>query len=232
MQIAIDDIRTDGGTQPRAMYHYGMVDAYAEDMQAGAAFPPVVVFYDGTNYWLADGFHRILAAIKLERETIDTEVRQGTLADAQWYSYGVNKAHGLRRTNEDKERAVKAALLHPAAAGKSDHVIAEHCGVSQPYVSKLRSVDNGFQQGTRTGRDGKQYRASKPRAPRAATPAQESTSTPLPAAAPDPEPEPDEDRPAVPQRLADEVARLRRTYTYADLLIILDLLTDVVGAQV
>ncbi len=29
---------------------------YAEDMAAGATFPPVEVYYDGSIYWLADGY--------------------------------------------------------------------------------------------------------------------------------------------------------------------------------
>jgi hypothetical protein len=65
-------------------------------------------------------------------------VIQGTLDDARWYSYGVNKSHGLRRTNEDKERAVRTALLHPKATGLSNVQIADHCGVNEKTVRKYR----------------------------------------------------------------------------------------------
>ena len=72
------------------------------------------VFFDGKDYWLADGFHRLEAYVMaVPGEAIECDVFQGTLPDAQWHSYSVNKTHGLRRTNEDKERAVKAALAHP-----------------------------------------------------------------------------------------------------------------------
>jgi hypothetical protein len=30
-----------------------MAEGYAEDMAAGAVFPPIVVFFDGAEYWLA-----------------------------------------------------------------------------------------------------------------------------------------------------------------------------------
>ena len=71
-------------------------------------------------------------------QPIEVEVIQGTLDDARWYSYGVNKAHGLRRTNEDKERAICTALLHPRAAGLSNVQIAEHCGVHERTVRRYR----------------------------------------------------------------------------------------------
>jgi hypothetical protein len=139
MQLSIDSIRTDGGTQPRAELRNDVVEEYAELMRAGAAFPPVLVFYDGRDYWLADGFHRIRAWHRARpHQPIEVEVLQGTLDDARWYSYGVNKAHGLRRTNEDKERAVRTALLHPKAAGLSNVQIAEHCGVHERTVRRYR----------------------------------------------------------------------------------------------
>jgi hypothetical protein len=43
---------------------------------------------------------------------------------ARWYNFSVNQINGLRRTNEDKQRAVKLALAHPQAVGLSDSEIA------------------------------------------------------------------------------------------------------------
>ena len=59
--IPINSIRLDGGTQPRASIDFDTVFDYMDAMTDGADFPPVVVFYDGTHYWLADGFHRVKA---------------------------------------------------------------------------------------------------------------------------------------------------------------------------
>lgn len=143
--LAIHAIRTDGGTQPRAVLSDDLIRDYAEAMTSGAKFPPVTVFYDGADYWLADGFHRYHAVLSLEQKTLDADIRQGALAEAQWYSYSVNQAHGLRRTNEDKRRAVEAALRHPFAGRYSDRELAKHCGVTHPFVAKLRSSGNDYQ---------------------------------------------------------------------------------------
>jgi hypothetical protein len=178
MQLQRTKIRTDGGTQPRASYHFGVAESYAEDMDAGAVFPPVTVFYDGTDYWLADGFHRLLAAEKLEQTEIEADVRQGTQQDAQWYSYSVNQTHGLRRTNDDKKRAVIAALSHPKGTEMSDNQIAAHCGVGQPTVSRYRAeLETTYSKNKspiRTGKDGRTYNTAnigKKKKPQQSTPA-------------------------------------------------------------
>ena len=137
--LRLEQIRTDGGTQPRAQMDWTVVAEYAADMGNGATFPPVVVFYDGSEYWLADGFHRVEAAKSLGLVEIAADVRQGTLEDAKWYSYSANKLHGLRRSNEDKRRAVEAALAHPYASRHSGEEIARHCGVSNATISRYRN---------------------------------------------------------------------------------------------
>ena len=137
--LRLEQIHTDGGTQPRAQMDWTVVADYAADMGNGATFPPVVVFYDGSDYWLADGFHRVEAAKSLGLIEIAADVRPGTLEDAKWYSYSANKLHGLRRSNEDKKRAVEAALAHPYASRHSGEEIARHCGVSNATISRYRN---------------------------------------------------------------------------------------------
>lgn len=61
-EVKLASIRLDGGTQPRAELREDVIEDYAEAMRAGAVFPPVVVYFDGEAYWLADGFHRVKAA--------------------------------------------------------------------------------------------------------------------------------------------------------------------------
>ncbi len=138
--LKLDKIRIDGDTQPRAGISTSLVADYAEAMEAGNAdFPPAVVFFDGADYWLADGFHRWHAANKNDLDGIYCEIHNGTVDDARWYSYSANQTHGQRRSNADKEKAVKAALLHPKGAGMSDTSIAEHVGVDVKTVGKYRS---------------------------------------------------------------------------------------------
>jgi hypothetical protein len=108
-------------------------------MKNGCEFPPLTVVFDGASYWLVDGFHRRWAAIKSKIDKFKCHVVQGTREDARWLSYGVNQDHGLPRTNEDKKKAVIAALKHPNGAKKSDTAIAAHVGVNDKTVAKYRS---------------------------------------------------------------------------------------------
>lgn len=136
--LPIASIRVDGGTQPRAVLDFDAIEDYAEAMSAGMKFPPVVVFYDGESYWLADGFHRVKAAYAAGFDTVRCDVHQGTIEEAQWYSFGANRTNGLRRTTQDKQRAVKAALIHGRGSALSDRQIARHVGVDQKTVSNWR----------------------------------------------------------------------------------------------
>ncbi|NLF33236.1 MAG: ParB N-terminal domain-containing protein [Planctomycetes bacterium] len=137
MKLPLEKIRLDGGTQTRARIQEDVIEEYAEDMASGSPFPPLVVFHDGRDYWLGDGFHRWGAAMKLKLASIECEIRQGTLADAQWFSFSANRSNGMRRTNDDKVRAAKSALRHSAA--RPDVEIARHVGVSNTMVAKYRA---------------------------------------------------------------------------------------------
>lgn len=137
-EVALSALNIDGGTQPREVIDTRLAEEYALAMGTGAAFPPVVVFFDGSTYWLADGFHRHYAHRVLKRETIECDVRQGTQRDAILFSVGANATHGLRRTNEDKRRAVMTLLKDPEWSRWSDSEIARRCAVSAEMVRKAR----------------------------------------------------------------------------------------------
>jgi ParB-like chromosome segregation protein Spo0J len=158
-RIGIELIRLDGGTQPRGKLRQQQIKSYADDMRAGMVYPPVEVVYDGQEYWLWDGFHRVHASRLLGLSDIDANVTAGTQADAQWHSYSANRAHGLQRSNEDKRRAVQAALRHPQGSGRSDREVAEHVGVYFETVAKYRKEleESGTigKSDSRTGRDGR-----------------------------------------------------------------------------
>jgi len=162
--IPVCDIRLDGDTQPRAQIEDALVYEYCELYESGTVLPPIVVFFDGVDYWLVDGFHRWHAARQAKLKKIACTVLQGTLEEARWFSYATNKDHGLRRRNEDKRKAVLAALRHPNGTALSDGQIAEHVGVSQPFVSKVRrelATQNDYESTIRTGRDGRTIDTSK-----------------------------------------------------------------------
>jgi hypothetical protein len=128
----------DGGAQMRVEMRPETVNDYASDILDGAAFPPVVVFYDGNDYWLGDGFHRVEAARKIGRETIVAEIREGSARDAVLHGIGSNAAHGLRRTQADKRRAVERLLKDPEWARWSDRKIAETAKVDHKTVGAIR----------------------------------------------------------------------------------------------
>ena len=100
--------------------------------------PPVTVFYDGTAYWLADGFHRYWAKKRSDGKSILTEVHQGTQRDAILYSLGANTDHGLRRNNADKRKAVLTMLEDEEWSRWSDNEIARRCAVGNEMVSRTR----------------------------------------------------------------------------------------------
>jgi hypothetical protein len=135
--LKIKDIRTDGGTQPRGVLDTKIISKYAKEMKEGVAFPPVVVFYDGENYYLADGFHRIAGRKEANQDTTNVDIKMGTLSEAQWYSYSVN-VHGLPRSTEDKKRAIEAALSHPKAATMNDSELGRYLKVSSNTVKAYR----------------------------------------------------------------------------------------------
>jgi len=146
-------IRTDGGTQMRAGLNEETVEEYAAAMlEAGGwgTFPPAVVYHDGANYWLGDGFHRVAAFTKAKveawanqergnfSEELPVIVHAGDRRAAILHAAAANSDHGLRRTNADKRRAVETLLRDEEWSQWSDREIARRCRVSHQFVSNIR----------------------------------------------------------------------------------------------
>jgi ribosomal protein L29 len=154
--LELDQIRIDGGTQSRVELNQETVAEYAQAFMAGAAFPPVVVVFDGASYWLADGFHRYFGARDAGESAIAVQVINGTQRDAVLYSLKANATHGLRRTNADKRKAVETLLKDAEWAKWSNREIARAADVSESLVRHLR--ENADATATRTvERNGKTY---------------------------------------------------------------------------
>lgn len=136
--LSLELIRIDGDTQARVQLDQATVDEYADAYLSGAEFPPVTVFFDGVERWLADGFHRYFAAKKAGKKKILEHVIPGTKRDAILYSLKANATHGLKRTNADKRKAVETLLRDPEWVQWSDNKIAQTCGVGNQLVGDVR----------------------------------------------------------------------------------------------
>lgn len=144
--VDLSHIRTNGGTQSRVELSQEVVSEYSEAFKSGAKFPPVIVFFDGVDHWLADGFHRFFGAKDAGISEIHAEVIQGTKRDAVLYSLKANATHGLKRTNADKRKAVMTMLADPEWSGWSDRKVAEVCGVGHPLVASIRNPEVAVKQ--------------------------------------------------------------------------------------
>lgn len=227
--IAIAEINVDPELQARCNINEDAVADYAEAMEREDRLPPIVVFFDGQLYWLADGFHRLRAHERIGRTHIACQVQEGSRDDAAWYALGANRPNGMRLNNADKARAVSLALrLHPE---RSNSLIARHIGVSDKTVAKRRDeLTSGSEipnLTARVGADGKAYPAAKPPAEPPPSiddddlppsvdvdtpgPASEvaTDGTPPPEPAPEPEPEPPVDKAGqpIPEHLLDAFER-------------------------
>ena len=132
------DIRLDGGTQPRLHLDEELVKDYAEKMREGVQFPPVVVFTDGSDNWLTDGFNRFHATKANGLTSIECEIKTGTLREATLYAWKANNKHGKRLSAEDI-RAIIRKMIEDEEYGKwSNNKIAQELDVSSMTVGRVR----------------------------------------------------------------------------------------------
>jgi hypothetical protein len=136
--LAIDLIRLDGDTQNRVEINEDTVEDYAELIRIHHPdwpFPPLDVFTDGSDYWVGDGFHRLLAGRQAKRGSVLCVVRNGTARDARIFGMTANDRNGLRMTHADKRACVEWLLDQPEKMTQA--AVAETAGVTPRTVRRI-----------------------------------------------------------------------------------------------
>lgn len=171
LELLISSIRRDINHQPRANLSLELITEYAESVKRGDSFPPIKVVRDKDgNYWCWNGHHRLNAFEQAGKKTIPVDISEGSERDAFRLSLGANADNGLRRSNDDKRRAVTLALKDEEFVKLSDSAISELCAVDRQTVANVRSeMESACEIRTlknRVGKDGKEYKVkeSKPKA--------------------------------------------------------------------
>jgi hypothetical protein len=144
VEIPLADVVDDTAAQMRvAGVGPAMVAEYGAAMREGASFPPIITYFDGGAYYVADGFHRVAAARQANLEKILAEVREGGARDAVLAAAGANATHGVRRSNADKRHAIERLLADPEWCRWSDREIARVCHVDHKSVARVRREVTG-----------------------------------------------------------------------------------------
>lgn len=134
--VTLDQIVFDDSIYPRAKWSQATVDRYADAMQSGDHFPPIIL-EAGTNR-LLDGKHRTEAYRTIGRHLIAVDHHQ--IPDgvpAKLYAASLSSRHGDPLKAEDKRRVARE--IAEASPDYSMVTIASLLGTSRQTVSKYVS---------------------------------------------------------------------------------------------
>lgn len=150
--LAISKIRLDGGTQMRAGISDETVKMYAEHLTDGSEFPPVIVFYDGSDYWLADGFHRVSAYGMAGIDVLPADIRSGDKKDAVRFALKANATNGRPRTSDDMRRGYQVICLNDLCKASDTKSVQQLLGCSSRWAQELTRTARQEEKQARDGR--------------------------------------------------------------------------------
>lgn len=144
-RVAIDAIDLEAKTQTRRKNDKARIARYADAMRGGEKFRPVVLIELASGKRvIADGWHRVLAAIEAGIIEITAVIIRGSEELARAISGAFNSRHGLNYSaSEEKNRAVAAIEKHKVAllAGKiSCRAIARIEGLTHTAINKYKPL--------------------------------------------------------------------------------------------
>lgn len=130
--ISLDAVVFDAKIYPRSVHSASTIDQYADALEAGDVFPPIVLEPD-TNR-LYDGFHRWQAYKKLGREEIEVTYREApTGVPEKLFSASLSVKHGDRIKGEELRRIAREIITKDAAF--NINTVARLCGVTRQTVA-------------------------------------------------------------------------------------------------
>lgn len=121
--VQVNEVKFEAAIYPRSKWNTSTVERYADAIEAGAEFPPVIL-EEGTNR-LLDGKHRLEAYKKVGAETIPAEWRKVPAGmTTKYYAATLSARHGDRLSNADIKAIAEAEFerdprLDPKAWGRS-----------------------------------------------------------------------------------------------------------------
>lgn len=140
-------------TQSRAELSTNVVAEYVDLLDQGVVFPAIELARinntdsceDATtrnvmlnDLVVLDGFHRLKATLNYGAIQILGNITTMNLSQAIARCVQSNAAHGLRRTNADKRKAVCILLARPEWQNRSNREIAIQCHVTHPFVQNVK----------------------------------------------------------------------------------------------
>jgi len=162
-QLKLTEIKRIDKLQARFRIDPETVRSYAEKYKSGINFPTLSVYrmtepsdqfgIQEGDLILVDGWHRYQALESLNRRSASCEVQSGTFDEAIAASLSANECNGMRRTTQDREKAIRMALFfYP---DHSDRRLSRIVNCSHTFVNAYRrQLDQYNEPGPRIGTDG------------------------------------------------------------------------------
>lgn len=136
--IKLSEIVLDDSFQIRVELSTETIEEYAELMSSEVEFPPIDIYIFNGSKVLVNGRHRVEAARKCGLESIHAIILEGDARQALLHAIRCDATSALKRTNADKQKAVRLLLADSEWSLWSDVKIAGQAGVSDRFVASVR----------------------------------------------------------------------------------------------
>ena len=143
MWLALTAILVDLEVQSRVAMDMEHCRFLSGELAISGELKPILVFFDGDKYWLANGFHRYHVYKKAGRSQIRCIVRPGGKAEAIVESARNNDGASKEKKSEDRKKSIRMLLQIPEWRNKTAKEIGDYVGLSK--TTAARFIDNLYE---------------------------------------------------------------------------------------